>query len=156
MCTENIMFSIGLCGHFALSTLFEAWLKETVFEINLKILYSHSHRYITYVYFKGCALLPPAPFFDLQIWELVLAEIHKSMKNKLQQNKELLWKLYFFGVLFYVCWGRCFLRDLMYFNFSPMCVLSHPSVTNLLFATPAYIYTYGCIFLQFGFPFRMI
>ena len=30
------MFSLGLCGHFALGTLLEAWRKESVFETNVQ------------------------------------------------------------------------------------------------------------------------
>ena len=30
------MFSVGLCGHFALGTLLETWLKEFVFETSVQ------------------------------------------------------------------------------------------------------------------------
>ena len=32
---NNIIFSPGLCGHFALGTLSETYLKDAVFEINV-------------------------------------------------------------------------------------------------------------------------
>ena len=32
---KNIIFSPGLCGHFALGTLSKTYLKDAVFEINV-------------------------------------------------------------------------------------------------------------------------
>ena len=34
---KNIIFSPGLCGHFALGTLSKTYLKDVVFEINVFI-----------------------------------------------------------------------------------------------------------------------
>ena len=33
---KNMIFSPGLCGHFALGTLSETYLKDAVFEINVQ------------------------------------------------------------------------------------------------------------------------
>ncbi len=60
------------------------------------------------MYFRGCALLPPAPFVNLQIYELVPAELQKSVNKKIAKQKKHLMKCVSFLVPFCHCVGAFF------------------------------------------------